>query len=155
MRQSGILLHITSLPGPEGIGTLGKSAYAFADFLKSSGMSVWQVLPISPTGYGESPYQSFSTYAGSPLMIDLETLADEGLISKQAPVKPADRVDYPLVMAFKEVMLREAFSRADECLLKESADFAAAQAHWLSDYSLFMALKAHFGGGQWIRVRSR
>ena len=150
MRQSGILLHITSLPGPEGIGTLGKSAYAFADFLKSSGMSVWQVLPISPTGYGESPYQSFSTYAGSPLMIDLETLADEGLISKQAPVKPADRVDYPLVMAFKEVMLREAFSRADGHMLKEAAEFAAGQAHWLSDYSLFMALKAHFGGGPWM-----
>ena len=99
MRQSGILLHITSLPGPEGIGTLGKSAYEFADFLKSSGMSVWQVLPISPTGYGESPYQSFSTYAGNPLMIDLETLADEGLLPKQSPVKPADRVDYPIVMA--------------------------------------------------------
>ena len=72
MRQSGILLHITSLPGPEGIGTLGKSAYAFADFLKSSGMSVWQVLPISPTGYGESPYQSFSTFAGNPDFIDLQ-----------------------------------------------------------------------------------
>ena len=149
MRQSGILLHITSLPGPEGIGTLGKSAYEFADFLKSSGMSVWQVLPISPTGYGESPYQSFSTYAGNPLMIDLETLADEGLLPKQSPAKPDDRVDYPLVMAYKETRLREAFSRADGRILKEAADFAAAQAHWLSDYSLFMALKAHFGGGPW------
>lgn len=150
MRQSGILLHITSLPGPEGIGTLGKSAYEFADFLKSSGMSVWQVLPISPTGYGESPYQSFSTYAGNPLMIDLETLAAEGLLPKQSPAKPDDRVDYPLVMAYKETRLREAFSRADGRILKEAADFAAAQAHWLSDYSLFMALKAHFGGGPWM-----
>ena len=83
MRQSGILLHITSLPGPEGIGTMGKEARQFVDFLKASGMGIWQMLPISPTGYGESPYQSFSTYAGNPLLIDLELLVKEGLLTPE------------------------------------------------------------------------
>ena len=81
MRQSGILLHISSLPGPEGIGTMGQSAYRFVDFLKASGMGIWQVLPLSPTGYGESPYQSFSCFAGNPLLIDLPILRQEGLLS--------------------------------------------------------------------------
>lgn len=150
MRQSGILLHITSLPGPEGIGTLGKEAYQFVDFLKASGMGVWQVLPISPTGYGESPYQSFSTYAGNPLMIDLETLAEDGLLLKQTPVKPSEKVDYPTVMADKQTRLLEAFSKASDKLLQEAEAFAARQSHWLDDYALFMALKNHFGGGSWM-----
>ncbi len=150
MRQSGILLHISSLPGPEGIGTLGRGAYQFVDFLKASGMSVWQVLPISPTGYGESPYQCFSTYAGNPLLIDLEMLADKGLLKKQGPVMAEDRVDYPSVMAGKEARLREAFENADEGLLREAAAFEDKESHWLSDYSLFMALKARFGGGSWM-----
>ena len=73
MRKSGILMHISSLPSPYGIGTMGKSAYEFVDFLKSAGQAYWQILPLSPTGYGNSPYQSFSTYAGSPYLIDLDT----------------------------------------------------------------------------------
>ena len=81
MRSSGILLHITSLPSEGGIGTLGKEAYKFVDFLHDSGMRIWQVLPISPTGFGDSPYQSVSTFAGNPLLIDLPMLVEEGLIS--------------------------------------------------------------------------
>ena len=78
MRKSGILLHISSLPGPGGIGSMGKEAYAFADFLKASGMSVWQVLPMGPTGYGESPYQSTSVFAGNPMLVSIEKLAEDG-----------------------------------------------------------------------------
>ena len=81
MRKSGLLLHISSLPGAGGIGTMGKEAYAFANFLKKAGMKVWQVLPMGPTGYGESPYQSSSVFAGNPMLIDLQTLADEGLLT--------------------------------------------------------------------------
>lgn len=152
MRTSGILLHITSLPGPEGIGTLGREAYRFVDFLKASGMSVWQVLPISPTGYGESPYQSFSTYAGNPLLIDLETLYKEGLL-KEAPTQaePCAKVDYPAIMAHKQAQLEKAFASADEKTLREAEAFTQANAHWLKDYALFMALKKHFGGGSWMQ----
>lgn len=152
MRESGILLHITSLPGLEGIGTLGKAAFTFADFLKASGMTVWQMLPISPTGYGESPYQSFSTYAGNPLMIDLETLKQEGLIShlsQQTDFHP-EKVNYPVVMKEKQDKLREAFFAAGNTLDTAIAVFLKKQAHWLKDYALFMALKQHFGGISWL-----
>ena len=84
MRSSGILMHISSLPSPYGIGSFGKSAFDFVDFLKNSGQEFWQVLPMGPTGYGDSPYQSFSTFAGNPYFIDMDTLADEGLIAKDA-----------------------------------------------------------------------
>ena len=80
MRESGILMHITSLPGPYGVGTMGKEAYHFVDFMKEAGQSVWQILPLNPTGYGDSPYQSCSTYAGNHYLIDLDTLVEEGLL---------------------------------------------------------------------------
>ena len=83
MRKSGILMHLSSLPGPYGIGTMGKSAYEFVDFLEKAGQAYWQILPLSPTGYGNSPYQSFSTYAGSPYLIDLDTLVEEGLLKRE------------------------------------------------------------------------
>ena len=153
MRQSGILLHITSLPGPEGIGTMGKEAYQFADFLKAADMAIWQVLPISPTGYGESPYQSFSTYAGNPLLIDLALLVEEGLLKpEQQAAQPnrQDSVDYVAVIAHKEKRLREAFAAAQSKLDDEIAAFVDEQSHWLPDYALFRALKAHFGGGSWL-----
>lgn len=82
-RSAGILLSITSLPSPYGIGTIGKEARKFADFLKASGQTIWQILPVGPTSYGDSPYQSFSTYAGNPYLIDLDTLCDEGLVTKE------------------------------------------------------------------------
>lgn len=153
MRQSGILLHITSLPGPEGIGTMGKEARQFVDFLKASGMGIWQMLPISPTGYGESPYQSFSTYAGNPLLIDLELLVKEGLLTPEKPVvhtTDVQQIDYVAVIPHKEKRLREAFAAAKGKLDKEIEAFAHQQAHWLPDYALFRALKAHFGGGSWL-----
>ena len=85
MRESGILMHITSLPGPYGVGTMGKSAYHFVDFLEKAGQSVWQILPLNPTGYGDSPYQSFSAFAGNPYLIDLDTLVQEGLLEAGEP----------------------------------------------------------------------
>ena len=83
MRESGILMHITSLPGPYGIGTMGKQAYKFVDFLETAGQSCWQILPLSPTGFGDSPYQSFSAFAGNHYLIDLDTLVEEGLLKKE------------------------------------------------------------------------
>ena len=83
MRESGILMHITSLPGPYGVGTMGKQAFKFVDFLKEAGQSSWQILPLTPTGYGDSPYQSCSTFAGNPYLIDLPTLVKEGLLTQE------------------------------------------------------------------------
>ena len=111
MRKSGLLLHISSLPGAGGIGTLGKEAYAFADFLKKSGMKIWQVLPMGPTGYGESPYQSSSVFAGNPMLISLEMLAEEGLLT----LNPGDlyvpsqeaAVEFDGVRANKEMLLHQ------------------------------------------------
>ena len=152
MRQSGILLHISSLPGPEGIGTLGKEARAFADFLAASGVAIWQVLPISPTGYGESPYQSFSTYAGNPLLIDLRTLQEEGLYKPGKAPQWADpkQVDFPAVIAYKDQELREAYRQGAGKLQAEMDAFAKEQAHWLPDYALFRAVKSHFGNTSWM-----
>ena len=84
MRSSGILLHITSLPSPYGIGSLGKAAYEFVDFLRSAGQKYWQILPLNPTGFGNSPYQSFSAFAGNPYLIDLDLLAEDGLLDRAA-----------------------------------------------------------------------
>src|SRR3954468_10517573 len=103
-RSSGILLHPTSLPGRFGIGDLGEEAYRFADFLHGAGMKIWQMLPLNPTGYGDSPYQSFSAFAGNPLLISLEALADEGLLDRNelrdAPEFPADYVDFASVIEY-------------------------------------------------------
>ncbi len=152
MRQSGILLHLTSLPGPEGIGTMGQEAREFVDFLQASGMAIWQVLPISPTGYGESPYQSFCSFAGNPLLIDLHTLEQEGLLAPQAPPDfgSPDQVDYPKVIAWKTHRLRDAFQQSADQLHPALDDFLQQHGSWLNDYALFMAAKQHFGGGSWM-----
>src|SRR6267154_3274875 len=111
-RSSGILLHITSLPGRFGIGDLGPSAYEFADFLASAGQKLWQVLPLNPTGYADSPYQCFSAFAGNPLLLSLERLCDQGLLQKAdldiapLPAFPEDFVDYGPVIKFKMAILR-------------------------------------------------
>ena len=120
MRSSGILLHITSLPSPGGIGDLGPEAYAFADFLVSAGMKIWQVLPIGPTGYGESPYQSPSAFAGNPLLISLSRLRDEGLLTYDdseifVPADP-ERADYAGAWKAKEPLLRRAFRQSGDRL---------------------------------------
>ena len=116
MRESGILMHITSLPGPYGVGSMGKQAYAFVDFLDEAGQSYWQILPLNPTGYGDSPYQSFSACAGNPYLIDLDMLAEDGLLLPQEP-KAANwgsnpsRVDFGALYRERGKLLHQAYSR--------------------------------------------
>ncbi|MBQ3705899.1 MAG: 4-alpha-glucanotransferase [Clostridia bacterium] len=154
MRQSGILMHITSLPSPGGIGDLGAEAYAFADFLRQSGMKVWQVLPVGPTGYGESPYQSSSAFAGNPLLISPARLREEGLLSFEdselyVPENP-ERAAYGPAMENRMMLLRRAYRQSREKLAEEISDFSAANP-WAKEYALFSALKDHFGGGMWSK----
>lgn len=154
MRESGILMHISSLPSPGGIGTLGAEAYEFADFLFAAGMRIWQVLPIGPTGYGESPYQSASTFAGNPLLIDTRLLRKSGLLSgtdKDDYVpEEDDRVDYDSVRLNKTVLLRRAYSESAGRLAGEIAAFRAKNA-WVDDFALFTAVKEHFGNIMWSK----
>ena len=158
MRRSGILMHISSLPGPGGIGSLGKEAYAFADFLKASGMAVWQVLPLGPTGYGESPYQSSSVFAGNPMLISCAALREAGLVAYDdgEEVTPDDpeRVDYPAVRESKEKLLRRCFAQSEGKLQKELAAFRRENP-WVEDFALFTALKARYGGVMWTKWPDR
>ena len=158
MRRSGILMHISSLPGPGGIGSLGKEAYAFADFLKASGMAVWQVLPLGPTGYGESPYQSSSVFAGNPMLISCAALCEAGLVAYDdgeefTPDDP-ERVDYPAVRESKEKLLRRCFAQSEGKLQKELAAFRRENP-WVEDFALFTALKARYGGVMWTKWPDR
>ena len=158
MRRSGILMHISSLPGPGGIGSLGKEAYAFADFLKASGMAVWQVLPLGPTGYGESPYQSSSVFAGNPMLISCAALREAGLVAYDdgeefTPDDP-ERVDYPAVRESKEKLLRRCFAQSEGKLQKELAAFRRENP-WVEDFALFTALKARYGGAMWTKWPDR
>lgn len=156
-RASGILLHPTSLPGKYGIGELGQSAYDFVDFLVESGQSLWQILPLGPTGYGDSPYACFSALAGNPLLIDLDTLVAEGDVDAgdlaQAADFPSDYVDFGPVISFKTAILHRAArnfrARADAARCADFEQFCAENAGWLEDYALFMALKDAHGGAVW------
>jgi 4-alpha-glucanotransferase len=151
-RASGILLHPASLPGPFGIGDLGPSAHRFLRFLSEAGQSLWQVLPVGPTGFGDSPYACFSSFAGNPLLLSPQVLAADGLLTdseiKEAPDFPSDSVDYGAVIAWKMPVLRTAAAR----FLKRQAGapwerftrFQEAEAGWLDDFCLFMALKREF-----------
>lgn len=153
-RSAGTLLHISSLPSPYGIGTLGREAFAFADFLKAAGQKYWQVLPLGPTSYGDSPYQSLSSFAGNPYLIDLDLLTEEGLLTK-AEIESIDwggdplKVDYGRLYEHRFSVLRKAFAQGfgrD----KEAYDaFCRENESWLPDYALFMAVKAHFGMAAW------
>ena len=153
-RTSGILMHISSLPSPYGIGTLGKEAYAFVDMLKSAGFGIWQVLPIGPTSYGDSPYQSFSMYAGNPYFIDLNMLIDDGML-KQSEVEAltkgsnAASVDYEHLYQTRWTILRAAYERAYQDV-SDCVQTFANHSPWLPDYALFSALKNHFEGKAWI-----
>lgn len=154
MRKSGILMHITSLPGPYGIGTMGKNAYAFVDFLQEAGQSYWQILPLSPTGYGDSPYQSFSTFAGNHYLIDLDLLIEQGLLTREEVdscnwSKEEDRVDYGNLYENREKILYQAFLRFIPT--EEYDQFVRDNADWLEDFALFMALKRKFKGETWQR----
>ena len=156
-RSSGVLLHPTSLPGRFGIGDLGREAYRFADFLIHSDQSLWQVLPLGPTGYGDSPYQSFSSFASNPLLISPELLAEDGLLGegdiKHPPRFPVEAVDFGRVIDYKSALLRRAFvnfRRSKRKALREGfVTFVNQAAHWLDDYALFRALKDEHGGAAW------
>jgi len=148
MRSSGILMHISSLPSPGGIGSMGEEAYALADFLQASGMRIWQVLPVGPTGYGESPYQSSSVFAGNPLLISCRKLREDGLLSfsdeeECTPDNP-ERIDYETVRSNKEMLLRRAFAQSAEKLSGRIEEFRRAN-DWVNDFALFTAVKNHFG----------
>ncbi len=154
MRANGILLHISSLPSPYGIGTMGKAARAFVDFLEQSGQSYWQILPICPTSYGDSPYQSYSTYAGNPYFIDLDLLAKDGLLKpseykNRSWGENPQRVDYGLLYENRYEVLRIACDRLWEREGQNIHDFCWNQGSWVHEYAQFMALKDHFGGDAW------
>ena len=152
MRKSGILMHISSLPSPYGIGTVGKCAYDFVDFLHNAGQRYWQILPLNPTGYGDSPYQAFSCYAGNHYLIDLDILIEEGLL-KQEEVdsvrwfREETRVDYGYLYSHRLQLLRKAYSRFTPT--DDFRTFVTENANWLEDYTLFMALKEKFHGDDW------
>lgn len=151
-RTSGILMHITSLPGKFGIGTFGQPAYDFVDFLVETKQTYWQILPLTTTSYGDSPYQSFSAIAGNPHLIDFELLAEEGLLdeadfSEQDFGKEPDSVDYALLYQVRRPILEKAVDRflQDDKRKRDFAAFEKANASWLTDYAEFMAIKEHFG----------
>ncbi|MGQ9517363.1 MAG: 4-alpha-glucanotransferase [Anaerolineae bacterium] len=156
-RASGLLLHPTSLPGRFGIGDLGPEAYRFVDFLHAAGQSLWQILPLGPTGFGDSPYQSFSAFAGNPLLISPELLAWDSLLDEkmleQAPAFPEHKVDYPAVERWKHTILRQAaarfFLQKPSPLFGEFEAWCQQEAGWLEDFALFMALKEAHNGAPW------
>ena len=157
-RSSGILFHPTSLPGKYGIGTLGKEAYAFIDFLKKSNQKLWQIFPLGPTGYGDSPYQSFSSFAGNPYLIDFDLLIEAHLLSEE-DLKDiffgdnGEDIDYGAIYNQKYPLLRKAyenFKSSDNSEMKGSLEnFKKENSSWLNDYSLYISLKNHFNGLPW------
>jgi 4-alpha-glucanotransferase len=155
-RSSGILLHPTSLPGPYGIGDLGPEAFAFADFLKKSGQSLWQVLPLGPTGYGDSPYACYSAFAGSTLLISPDFLVKDGLLNKSdLPVATLSEqlVEFDRVHVLKDQLLQTAYKNYKKTtsggVKIAYEDFSHRSADWLPDYALFRALKEAHGGSAW------
>jgi 4-alpha-glucanotransferase len=166
-RSSGIVLHPTSLPGPYGIGDLGPVAYTFADFLAASGQTLWQVLPLGPTGYGDSPYQCFSALAGNPLLISPAILSDQGTIDPAAlravPPFPQDDTDFAHVIPWKTALLNDAaerfFNRAGTAERSRYDEFCRVNKSWLADFALFMAVKRAHDGRPWTQweagIRSR
>ena len=156
-RASGILLHPTSLPGRFGIGDLGDQAYAFIDFLAAGAQTLWQVLPLGPTGYGDSPYQCFSAFAGNALLISPSKLAEDGLLSEDdiaaGPRFRPSRIDFGRVIEYKKALLKTAFykfkSSTHASLRTQFHDFCHASDWWLDDYAMFRALKEAHGGVAW------
>lgn len=157
-RASGILLHPTSLPGPYGIGDIGPEAYNWVNFLASSGCGLWQVLPLGPTGYGDSPYQCFSAFAGNPFLISPDALLAEDLLHPDDLVEkipfPKDKVDFGAVIPYKLELLDQSYNHFQKvgsaAIRQDFATFKATEAHWLDDFSVFMAIKEAYGGGPWI-----
>lgn len=157
-RISGVLLHPTSLPSPYGIGDLGRDAYDFIDFLAKSGQHIWQILPLSPTGFGDSPYQSFSAFAGQPLLISPDYLINLGLLSEAditgCPVDDAEHIDYGRIIPWKTDLFHKAYdaflAQKETALLPEYTAFCKSNKDWLDDYALFMALKDVHHGRDWL-----
>ncbi len=154
MRTCGVLMPISSLPSPYGIGTMGKAARKFVDFLEKSGQKYWQILPICPTSYGDSPYQSFSSFAGNPYFIDLEYLCREKLLKKKECESfdwggSEKYVDYGTMYVSRYALLKKAFDRFMENTPEDFAGFCEKEQEWLEDYVLFMALKDANGGIAW------
>lgn len=154
MRSSGVLMHISSLPSSYGIGTLGEEARKFVDFLVKAQQSYWQVLPICPTSYGDSPYQSFSSFAGNPYFIDLEMLCGDGLLTARECQEyewgeDITQVDYGMLYESRYPLLHKAFSRFQGNIPADYPAFCREQSDWLEDYALFMALKDAHGGASW------
>jgi len=153
-RASGILLPIASLPSAYGIGCFSKEAYQWIDQLKKAGQSYWQILPLAPTSYGDSPYQSFSSFAGNPYFIDLETLIEEGILTREECEKvdfgtdPAS-IDYGKLYQERFQLLRLAYERSEIWKNPEYVEFIEKNAYWLDDYALFMAVKLRFNGASW------
>ncbi len=148
-RSSGIILHISSLPGKYGIGTLGEEAFRFVDFLKEAGQTYWQILPLGPTGFGNSPYQSFSAAAGNPYFIDFDDLLSIGLLEKNDYegilfAETPDFVDFGRLYELRYPVLRKAYENAKGRFAKELSAFEKENGEWLTDYCMFMAVKAHF-----------
>ena len=155
-RGAGLLMPISSLPTPYGIGTMGKEAYKFVDYLKKAGQSYWQVLPVGPTSYGDSPYQSFSAFAGNPYFIDLDTLVSEGLITKKEIKKypwgdNEQYIDYATIYQSRFEVLHTAFDNSDHKDTDEYKKFVNENAYWLDDYSMYMAVKSHFDNQEWLK----
>ena len=155
IRASGILMHISSLPSPYGIGTMGESAKQFVNFLKKSGQTYWQILPVCPTSYGDSPYQSFSTFAGNPYFIDLDELRYEGLLelSEYENIdweSEPDKVNYGSLYEKRYPLLRKAFSRFLENKNDDFENFCESEKIWLDDYALFMTIKNKYEGKSWL-----
>lgn len=168
MRQQGILMPISSIPSAYGIGTFGKESYRFVDFLERAGQTLWQILPLGPTGYGDSPYQSFSTFAGNPYFIDPELLIGDGLLTEEECKEydfgtDAHSIDYEKIYLSRFKMLEKAFERGFQKIKKtaEYAGFVGQNADWLEDYALYMAVKDANGGicyAEWeddIRLRKK
>jgi 4-alpha-glucanotransferase len=157
-RSSGILLHPTSLPGRYGIGDLGEWAYRFVDWLAAAGQTVWQVLPLGPTSYGDSPYQCLSAFAGNPNLISLDMLVEAGWLSqdeiKDVPNFPVHQVDFGEVITYHHLVLTLAYKRFDANATQEQRlefnEWCSQNAYWLEDFALFVALKDHNGGKPWV-----
>ena len=157
-RSAGVIMHIASLPGKFGIGTFGKEAYEYVEFLYKSGMRYWQILPLGQTGYGDSPYQSFSAFAGNPYFIDFDILKDEGILSKAEYINEnygdnEEYIDYGLLFNIKYIVLRRAyenFKKSHNFLLKEYFEsFKEENNWWLDNYSLYIAVKGKFNLASW------
>ena len=157
-RSSGILLHPTSLPGKYGIGSLGKEAYKFVDFLKKSNQKLWQIFPLGPTGYGDSPYQCFSSFAGNPYLIDFDLLIEQNLLTEE-DLKDVnfggneEYIDYGAIYNQKYPLLRKAYenfkANGNKELKEKLETFKTENSSWLDDYSLYISLKNHFNGLPW------